>query len=309
MSRDSNLPLKHPLSLRYFYEVAKAGSFRKASEHTHVAASAINRHVKHLEDELGTLLFERGKGRGGLKLTAAGEIYLYRLKRAMTELGEARTEVDEIIGLKRGTVNFGVNEGIWREVLPKLLAGFREAHPGIDYHITVGNSPRLIELLLQDEIDFALAFNPQPHSGIKFAVKRSVAACVMVPRNHPLASRRSVRLAECAPYDLVMPDASLALRATLDRMFAQAGVLPRTVLTTNSYEVMRSTVEAGVGLAILTQQVLGPDARESKVKYLPLKESRIAPQVLACCIRTGRTLPRASTAMIAEIAKVLPAPR
>lgn len=306
MARDSFLPLKHPLSLRYFHEVAQAGSFRKAADQVHVAASALNRHVKHLEDEMGTLLFERGRGRGGLKLTAAGEIFLYRLKRAMGELGTARSEVDALIGLRRGTVNFGVNEGIWREILPQLLAGFRKAHPGIDYHIVAGNSTRLLEALLQDEIDFAVAFNPQPHAGVDFAVKRNVEACVMVPSGHPLAKKRSVRLGDCAAYDLVMPDASLALRATLDRMFAQAGVVPRTVLTTNSYEIMRTAAGSGVGIAILTQQVFSAAGSKSPVAYVPLRDAGIAPQVLACCVRSGRTLPAASTAMIAAFEKALP---
>jgi DNA-binding transcriptional LysR family regulator len=306
MARDSSLPLKHPLSLRYFYEVAQAGSFRKASDQVHVAASALNRHVKHLEDEMGTLLFERGRGRGGLKLTAAGEIFLYRLKRAMSELGTARTEVDALIGLKRGTVNFGVNEGIWREILPQLLAGFRKAHPGIDYHVVVGTSPRLVEALLQDEIDFALAFNPPPQAGVHFAVRRNIEACVMAPRGHPLAAKRAVRLGDCAEYELVMPDASLALRATLDRMFAQAGVVPRTVLTTNSYEIMRTAAESGVGIAILTQQVFSAAGSKSPVVYIPLRDASIAPQLLACCTRSGRTLPAASTAMIAAFEKALP---
>jgi acyl-CoA synthetase (NDP forming)/DNA-binding transcriptional LysR family regulator len=239
MSRESFVPLKHPLSLRYFFEVAKAGSFRKASAQVHVAASAINRHVKHLEEEMGSPLFERGRGREGLRLTAAGEILLYRLKRAMTELGAAGSEIDALQGLRRGTVNFGANEGIWREVLPGVLTQFRSDHPGIQYHVVTAHSPRLVEMVLADEVDFALAFNPPPHESLTLAAKLNVGACVMVRRNHPLASRRALRLRDCAQYELVMPDESLALRGTLDKMFAQAGLAPQVALTTNSYEVMR----------------------------------------------------------------------
>lgn len=305
MSRDSFFPLKHPLSLRYFFEVAKAGSFRKASDQIHIAASAINRHVKYLEDEMGTQLFERGRGREGLKLTAAGEILLYRLKRAMSELGTAGTEIDSLLGLHRGTVNFGVNEGLWREVLPGLLTHFRRSHPDIQYHVVAANSPRLVEMVVADEIDFALTFNPPPHQGVTIAVKLAIGACVMMRRTHPLASRRSLRLRDCALHQLVMPDESLALRATLDRMFLQAGVVPQVAMTTNSYEVMRSATEAGIGISILTQQVIAPVSKSSPVVYVPLRDTDIPAQQLACCTRRGRALSAASAAMVARIADVL----
>lgn len=305
MSRESFVPLKHPLSLRYFFEVAKAGSFRKASAQVHVAASAINRHVKHLEEEMGSPLFERGRGREGLRLTAAGEILLYRLKRAMTELGAAGSEIDALQGLRRGTVNFGANEGIWREVLPGVLTQFRSDHPGIQYHVVTAHSPRLVEMVLADEVDFALAFNPPPHESLTLAAKLNVGACVMVRRNHPLASRRALRLRDCAQYELVMPDESLALRGTLDKMFAQAGLAPQVALTTNSYEVMRSAAESGIGIAILTQQVFAPNTKSSPVVYLPLRDGNISPQLLACCTRRGRTLSAASATMLGRIANVL----
>lgn len=301
--REPFIPLKHPLPLRYFHEVARAGSFRKASDQIHVAASAINRHVKQLEDEMGTPLFERGKGREGLRLTAAGEILLYRLKRAMAELGAARTEVNSLLGLDRGTINVGVNEGIWRELLPSVLTAFRKAHPGIDYHVVVGNSPRLIELLLADEIDFALAFNPRPDPNVTLAIRHQVRACVMMRRTHPLASKRSVRLRDCAAYELVMPDESLALRGTLDRMFTQAGISPRVVLTTNSYEVMRTAAEEGIGIAVLTERVLATPPKRSPVVFVPLVDPDIQPQLIACCTRTGRALSVASMAMIGEFEK------
>lgn len=303
MPQDTFVPLKHPLGLRYFHEVASAGSFRKASERAHVAASAINRHVKHLEEDMGTLLFERGRGRGGLKLTAAGEVLLYRLKRAESELTMAHTEIDSLLGLKRGTVVFGVNEGIWREVLPRILANFRKQHPGINHRITVGASPALVDLLLEDEIDFALAFNPVPNPRMVFAAKRTIGACVMARRGHPLAARKSVRLTDCAEYDLVMPDHSLALRSTLDRLFGEAGLTPRAVVTTNSYEVMRSAAAAGIGLAILTQQVFAQ--RDSEVSFVPLREPRIAPQILACCTRAERSQSAASLAMIGAVGQAL----
>lgn len=305
MTRDFGLSIRNPTALRYFYEVAKAGSFRAAAERIHVAASALNRHVRNLEAEIGASLFERGRGRSGLKLTDAGEVFLHHVMRAMDELAAARNEVEALRGLRRGTVNLGVTPGFSRELLPQLLAAFHRAHPNVDYHIEVTSSPRLIELTLGDEIDFSLIFNPPVRSGLTVIARRDVGSCVMMRRDHPLANRQSVCLGDCAPYEMVMPDKSLALRATLDQMFARVGVKPRIVLTTNSYELMRTATAAGLGIAVLTQFLFGHDPNYPGAVFVPVRDKRIRSQVLVCCTRAGRQLPAASASFVAEVQKLL----
>lgn len=305
MPRDTGLHLKNPTALRYFYEVAQAGSFRRAAERTHVAASAINRQVKNLEAEVGTLLFERGRGRDGLSLTPAGEVFLHHLKRAMNEIAAARTAVDALQDIQHGTVVFGANESFTRDLLPELLAGFRKTYPGVSFEVTVATSPRLVELVLADEIDFALGYNQRSHAGLTILAERKIGCCAMMAPDHELAGRSWLRLSECAGYDMVMPDHNLALRATLEDMFARVGLTPRTVLTTSSYELMRSAASAGVGIAVLTQQPFGCDPRHRDSVFVPIRDPRIKAHVLACYTRAGRRLPAASMALVDEIRKVL----
>jgi len=305
MSRDTGLHLKNPTALRYFYEVAQAGSFRRAAERTHIAASAINRQVKNLEAEIGTLLFERGRGRDGLRLTAAGEVFIHHLKRAMSEIAAGRAAVDALQNLQQGTVIFGANESFTRELLPEMLARFHKTYPGVKFEVTVASSPRLVELALQDEIDFALGYNLKSHAGLTILAERKMGCCVMMARDHELASRSSLLLADCAAYELVMPDYNLALRATLEEMFARVDMTPRTVMTTSSYELMRSAASAGVGIAILTQQPFSPDVRHLDSVYVPLRDPSIKSHELVCYTRANRHLSAASMALIAEIQKVL----
>lgn len=308
MNRDYSLYLKNPTALRYFHEVADAGSFRAAAERTHVAASAINRQVKNLEEEVGAVLLERGRGRNGLKLTDAGQVFLKHVHRAMDELAAGRHEIDALRGLHRGTVNLGVTPGFARELLPQLLTSFHEEHPKVDYSIEVASSPRLVELTLSDAIDFSLTYNPPARSGLSVIGRRDVGSCVMVPKGHPLATRKSVRLSDCAPYEMVMPDKSLALRATLDQMFEDVGVKPRIVLTTNSYELMRTSAASGLGIAVLTQFLFGHDPNYPNAVFVAVKDKRIRSQVLMCCTRTGRHLSAASAAFASEIKQLLRGP-
>src|SRR5947209_2592961 len=93
-------------ALRYFYEVARYGSFRLTAEKIHIAVSAVSRQIQILEQDLGVRLFVRD--RKGLRLTAAGEALLYRVKRIMSELTIARSEIDSLHGTQTGTIRVGM---------------------------------------------------------------------------------------------------------------------------------------------------------------------------------------------------------
>jgi DNA-binding transcriptional LysR family regulator len=138
-------------ALRYFYEVARCGSFRRAAEKVHVAASAIARQIQLLEDELNVELFERG--RKGVRLTVAGEALIYRVRRMMSELTTARAEIGALRGPYRGHVSLGVNETVAREFISDFLTRFHKSYPGITMTITVGNTVGLVEMLLRSDIE------------------------------------------------------------------------------------------------------------------------------------------------------------
>src|SRR5258708_40082969 len=114
-------------ALRYFYEVARYGSFRLAAEKIHIAASAISRQIQLLEQELGTKLFARK--RAGLHLTAAGEALLYRVKKAIGELAVARSAFDTLHGSHKALIRVGINETGARGFFARFLERFRTMHP------------------------------------------------------------------------------------------------------------------------------------------------------------------------------------
>ncbi|WP_209542202.1 MULTISPECIES: LysR family transcriptional regulator [unclassified Variovorax] len=307
MSREFSAQLKNPTALHYFREVAKAGSFRKAAEVTHVAASAINRQVKNLEDEVEAPLFERGRGRSGLKLTAAGEILLLHVRTIANELNAAKTQIDALKGLKRGNIRMGVNEGFARELLRETLTPFNQRHPQVTFELLVAASPRLVEMVMADEVDLIIAYNVAPHAGLQVQARCLVGSCIMVPRQHPLASKSSVRLADCAPYGFIMPHESMALRPTIDRMFASVGIQPRIALTTDSYEMMRSAASAGLGIAIVSQYLHGLDPNYPHAVFVPIRDTRVKKQAVSCCVRKGRHLSVASLTLLESVAAVLQA--
>ena len=88
--------------LLYFTEVARQGSFRKASEALHVSASSIDRQILRVEQELAMPLFERHPT--GLRLTAAGELLLHAANNWKKDFTRVCEQLDDLRGLRRGHV-------------------------------------------------------------------------------------------------------------------------------------------------------------------------------------------------------------
>jgi len=291
MSDPALLRVFNAPAIRYFYEVARCGSFRKAAEQLHIAASAIHRHVGILEDQVGTRLFDRSPGRGGLKLTAAGEVLAHRLQIAMNEVSIAMKEIEGLSGVQRGRVSIGTSDVLATDYLPAFLAAFKAEHPQVEVTVKVGSPVQMIDLLLDHQLDAILAYDVAPRIGLTFAGEFALKTCVLAPRGHPLSAKRSVSLAECAEYPLILPDETQYLRGILDQMFHEVGVKPAPFIATNSYALMRDLVDDGLGIAIQTQMPGFSTRRYPNVAYVPLREPMARYSILACCVANSRRLP------------------
>jgi LysR family transcriptional regulator, hydrogen peroxide-inducible genes activator len=91
--------------LRYFLAVARLRSFTRAAQHEHVAQPSLSQQIRKLEDELGARLFNR-PGRS-ITLTPFGQRFEQHARRVLDEIEGARHEMDEMLGLRRGSVNLG----------------------------------------------------------------------------------------------------------------------------------------------------------------------------------------------------------
>ena len=281
-------------AVRYFLEVARAASFRKAAEQLNVAASAVHRHVALLEDQIGTRLFERSPGRGGLKLTAAGEVMAHRLQSSIGEISTGLMEIERLNGVQRGRVTIGTSDVLATDLMPSVVAEFKRAHPQVAVHVRVGNTLQMADQLLDHDLDALLCFDAAPRIGMSFSGEFALKTCVLVPRAHPLANRSMVSLAECAKYPLIMPDVTQYLRAILEQMFYEAGVKPLPFIQTDSYTLMRDLVDDGLGIAFQTHLEEFSTRRYPDIVYVPLKDSLARYSILTCCVANARSLPAAA---------------
>jgi DNA-binding transcriptional LysR family regulator len=142
----------------YLDEVARAGSIRKAAEKLHVASTALNRRILDFEKEIGSPPFERLPR--SVRLTAAGEILIATIRRSISDLASAGSQIEQLRGLVRGTVRIACPEWAANDLIPETIARYQERYPGVQFHMQVGTTSQLMAALLADEADLLLAHDP-----------------------------------------------------------------------------------------------------------------------------------------------------
>src|ERR1700748_1024706 len=129
------MSMRHLRFLRYVDEVARAGSIRRAAEQLHVTASAVNRRIMDLEEELGAPLFERRPR--GVRLTAAGEVFVNYLRQQVSEVERMKAHIAYLKGMRRGTVRIACSQALALEFLPRQIGEFRKRHSFVSFDVKV----------------------------------------------------------------------------------------------------------------------------------------------------------------------------
>lgn len=286
--------------LRYVLEIARCGSIRRAADALNIAASALSRHVAALEHEYGTPLFERHAR--GLRLTEAGEVFAAGARRTLQEADRIRDGIDDLRGLKRGTVRLHVVEGVVKPLLLPVLAEIGRRHPGIASEITVTGTEDILAALAAETTDIGLAFNPDPLPEVAVLRQSDHPVHVFIAPGHALAGRASVCLRDLSGLALGLPDASFGVRRLFDRTAARLGLSLEPNLTINSIEMAKAYAAAGMGLTVLPAFAALEECADGRLVAVPIGDDGLSHATLALCVRRGRRLSAAADHVAAAIA-------
>jgi DNA-binding transcriptional LysR family regulator len=291
--------LRPPRLLTYVDAVARHGSIRKAAEALNVASSALNRQILDLELDLGSDLFERLPR--GVRLTAAGEVFLAYTRQAISELKAVESQVEQLRGLVRGQVGVAAVESVAGELLPSAITQFQMTHPNVRFNVRIGAPDDLIAGLTADQVDLILTHYPPPKKHVAVVATATQALCALMAADHPLASREALRLRDCLAYPLALGDTTLAGRALIEQVLSQASFELDPRLVSNSVESMKAFALMNRGVCFQFRKpghVLIPPG---DMIALPLIDPPLLQATLILATRRGRVLPIAAAAFVEQL--------
>ncbi|NIB59484.1 MULTISPECIES: LysR family transcriptional regulator [Rhizobium/Agrobacterium group] len=257
----------HGRALRYIDEVARQGSIRKAAKTLHVAASAVNRYILELEEELQAPIFERLPR--GLKLTSSGEILIQHIRETLQAHQRMRAQIQSLKGLNRGEVVIATMATLAAGRIAEIVAAYREKHPQVSLRIMVGDRTTVAEMVALGQADLAIAYNLPDDTRLQRAAEFRHALGAVVAPTHPLAIRSTVRMSDCLLYPLVLADRSLSLREVVEATApARATLVP--VVETNSMELMKRLARTAPHITFLNRLDVDRETATGELVFIPL---------------------------------------
>ena len=288
-------------SLRYFLEVARWGSIRRAGEVLHVAASAVSRQIALLEQELGTPLLERHAL--GVRLTAAGEVFARQARATLRDLERAKSEIDDLAQLRRGNIRIYTSEGAVADLLFGALSEFSKRYPGITYDVVVAGSRKAIDGVAQEECDFGIVFNPEPHSEVTILRSAQHPVCAVMHPHHPLGKRTRIDLDDLQDVAVCLLDHTFAVRHLIDQAIATEQKTLKVALTINSVEFAKIFARDGMGITFLPFYAVRREVADGSLKAIPTSHPLLSTSTVALCMHRTRTVPLAAEELMKVLAK------
>src|SRR5919202_1209914 len=283
-------------------EVALRGSFSAAADALSFTQSAISQQIAALEREAGAVLVQRSAR--GVRLTEAGEAVVRHADAILARLAEAEAELEAIAGLRGGRLRIGTFESAASTIMPLAIAAFRERHPLVELSMVLAEPEDAIPQLRAGDLDLALLVQSgrRPEAdGIERLHLLDDPLYVVLPRDHPLAHRRDLRLADLAEDAWIGGAPDCECHRLISGACAAAGFAPRIAFETDDYGAVQGFVAAGVGVSLIAE--LGLSSVRDDIVVRSLGRETPVRQVQAATLAEGYRSP-ATAAMLAMLEEV-----
>ena len=248
---DNSVELRH---LRYFVAVANAGGFTRAAAIIGLKQPTLSHQIRQLETTVGAPLFHRA--RRLCRLTAAGELLLPYARRIISDMEDARRSLNDLSGLRRGTLALAALPVAAHYLLPKTLAQFRAEHPGIRVRALELSVDDMERALVRGEVELGLGFLPPSEGSLHAETLYEEELVAVVAAADPRAAQKTVTVSELATQSLATPPAGFGTRLLLLNAFAKARCSPQFAWELASLEALLRTVELGGGTGIVPASAL-----------------------------------------------------
>ncbi|MFM0204037.1 LysR substrate-binding domain-containing protein [Paraburkholderia fungorum] len=193
------MELRH---LRYFIAVAETGSLTVAAERRlHTSQPSLSRQIRDLEEEVGAELFSRSAR--GVELTVAGKAFLDHARLALSQVDAATQAARRASQPTKQVFALGFLTGQEMTWLPRAMQVLREELPKVDVTVSSHYSPDLADSLARGKLDLAF-LRAEPGFDLDYRVVSREKLIVLMPSDHPLTERASIRPEDFAGEPFIM---------------------------------------------------------------------------------------------------------
>lgn len=260
--------------LQTFITVAKLLNFREAGEELNYSQSSVSDHIRNLEKELGTKLFER-LGR---------KVFLNESGKKLISLAEKMIQDEkEIQGLFNknekisGFLRIGAAETLSVFWLPPILKEYRIIYPDVKVTLRMADCAEFPKMLSHNMIDVAFSLHDQSqHEYIsQINIFKDSTVFIAAP-DHPLVNLKRIKIHELENHSFILPEAECCYRVELEELLKEHSIKIDTIMELSSLEAIKQCVKIGLGISLLPKIAVQREINKGELAILTIENCDIS---------------------------------
>lgn len=255
--------------LEVFEAIARLGSFTRAAQELHLTQPTVSMQIKKLTSAVGLPLFEQLGKR--IHLTEAGrEVYQY--SRAIShQMEEMAGVLANLKGLTGGKLRISVASTA-NYFVPNLLAAFYHRYPEVTVSLDITNREALLRQLNENTVDLVVMGQPPAETDLEAGAFMDNPLVVVAPPQHALAKERRIPLARLQNEVFLVREPGSGTRIAMERFFSERNIRLITGMEVGSNEAIKQSVQAGLGLGLLSRDTLEQELSLQRLVILDVAE-------------------------------------
>ena len=293
----------HAVVLKYFLEVARCGSIRKAAQNLFVASSAVNRQILRLEEEMGAELFDRVPS--GMRLNTAGERLQQHVRGTLHDYHLMRTELDALKGERKGHVSIAAMDSLLIEFLPAAVEEFSSSYPAVRYTISSAVPSDVPERVAKGDNDIGLCYLGKLPATIKVVAKAPFPPGVVMAPSHPLAKKARISFDDCRDQAFLQISRISPIHNLVQPEFSQFWDDLVPAISCNSTTMAKRLIIAGRGISFFSRIGFMDELERGEVVWRPLANRAVNAIEVGILIPSHRSLSHVTLQFLERITRRL----
>ncbi|MNK21812.1 HTH-type transcriptional regulator CysL [compost metagenome] len=260
-------------ALLVFITAVERGNFTRTAEELHMTQPAVSQYIQSLERSMGTRLLDRTNKY--VKLTKAGQIvYEYALQMKGLYF-KMHSLVDDLMHNAGGELSIGASYTYGEYILPHVIARMRSEYPLIKPRISIGNTKEIAEAVLNHRLDIGIIEGELSHEKLTVQPFAEDLMYIIVPGDHRLCKQSKISARDIEHEPWILREPGSGTREAADKMFSSLGFHPQEMVEFGSTQIIKESVEAGLGVTLLSEWVVRKELSLGSLAMLRLPETPV----------------------------------
>lgn len=264
------------IKFKSFLTVTKFRSFSKAAETLFFSQPAISAHIKELEYEYDTKLFNR-VGRN-IELTKSGKALVYYIESILDTFEESKNAINNLKEAGEGKISIGTSSLPGAHLVPEFLSKYKSQYPDVTFDVTMLKAMKIRDLVSKKKLDVGIIGSQDSEHEDAMLVEETIGRDEMVlaiPNTHPLAGKEKISIWKLKNLELIVSFKNTLNRHVINKLFLKYNI-PYVIKHEIDDKAMKiSMVQHGLGCAFFMYSEIKRETESKWVSILRIEEEEL----------------------------------